>query len=52
MQRSLSLTAPAWANVGGTQSGLTQANGAPTERTFLDVAATGAQWFYRVWVTP
>ena len=52
LQRSPSISAPVWTNVGSAQSGITQTDGTPTERVFTDPAATGMQWFYRVVVTP
>lgn len=46
LQRSDSLTPPAWVNLGGGQAG----DG--SVRAFTDPAASGAQRFYRVLVTP
>ena len=46
LQRSDSLTAPNWTNIGPAKSGNDAA------QTFPDPAATGAQGFYRIVVTP
>jgi hypothetical protein len=51
LQRADSLAGP-WANLGSAQAGQTQPNGEPTLLAFIDLAATGAQQFYRVAVNP
>ena len=52
LQRSDSLSAPSWINVGSPSVGNTQPNGQPTPKVFTDPAATGARRYYRVTVTP
>ncbi|MEA3209358.1 MAG: hypothetical protein QOE70_2415 [Chthoniobacter sp.] len=53
LQRSDSLTAPAWTSiVGSVGTGTTQSNGQPTPLQLFDNNATGTQRFYRVQVTP
>jgi autotransporter-associated beta strand protein len=52
LQRSDSLTAPSWSNVGSPAAGATQPDGQPTPLPLSDLAATGAQRFYRVLVAP
>lgn len=52
LQRSISLQAGTWFNVGAAQSGLTQADGSPTFRSFVDNAATLPKFFYRVTIDP
>ncbi len=52
MQRSASMSAGSWVNVGTPQTGLTTATGAPTDRTFTDSSASDPKCFYRFVVTP
>ncbi len=52
MQRSDSLIAPAWTNIGAAQDGLTDGAGAPAALVFTDPGASGTARFYRVVVTP